>query len=108
MQLNFYKNHHSRIFENQEISRAIGDSVELLRKANRLFFVGNGGSMAVCSHMMEDFGKICRKRTYSFSDPALITCYANDYGYENALKEWLKLYFEQGDLLIAISSSGIR
>jgi D-sedoheptulose 7-phosphate isomerase len=56
--------------------------------------------------MMEDYGKMGRFKTFSFSDAALITCYANDYGYEQAMAEYLKLHFEPGDMLIAISSSG--
>lgn len=82
-------------------------SKQLVKTAQRIFFIGNGGSNAVCSHMMEDYGKMLRKQTFSFSDPSLITCYANDYGYENALMEWLKLYeIGANDLLVAISSSG--
>jgi D-sedoheptulose 7-phosphate isomerase len=56
--------------------------------------------------MMEDFAKVARYETFSFSDAALITCLANDHGFENAIAEWLKIYFKQGDILIAISSSG--
>jgi len=56
--------------------------------------------------MMEDFMKIGKKRTFAFSDPALITCFSNDYGYDNAMKEWLKVMWSENDLLVAISSSG--
>lgn len=56
--------------------------------------------------MMEDFAKIAGYETYGFSDPALITCFANDFGYEKAIQEWLKIYFKEGDVLIAVSSSG--
>jgi D-sedoheptulose 7-phosphate isomerase len=56
--------------------------------------------------MMEDFAKIAKFQTFAFSDAALITCFSNDYGYENAMKEWLAIYLEKGDLLVAISSSG--
>jgi D-sedoheptulose 7-phosphate isomerase len=82
------------------------EAVELLKPVKRMLFIGNGGSNAICSHMMEDFMKIARKQTLSFSDPALITCFANDYGYENALKEWINFNFQDGDVLVAISSSG--
>lgn len=62
--------------------------------------------MGICSHMYEDYAKIGKFKTYIFSDPALITCFSNDYGYENAMAEWLKIYFNKNDLLIAVSSSG--
>ena len=56
--------------------------------------------------MMEDFAKILRYESFAFTDPALITCFSNDYGYDNAMVEWLKVYFKKDDLLVAISSSG--
>lgn len=106
MQLNLYKDAFNSYFSSNEVTNEIMKSVELLQATERIFFIGNGGSNAISSHMMEDYGKVGKFKTFSFSDPALITCYANDYGYENALKEWLKLYLEAGDALIAISSSG--
>ena len=72
-----------------------------------VFFIGNGGSNSICSHMMEDFAKIQKFKTFCFSDPALITCYSNDYGYENAIAEWLKIYFQPNDILISIDGSFI-
>ena len=56
--------------------------------------------------MMEDWAKILKYESFSFSDPALITCFANDYGYENAITEWLRIYLKPDDILVAISSSG--
>jgi len=106
MLIKSYKDKSNELFESKEFEQKVNQAVEVLKGVKRIYFIGNGGSMAICSHMMEDYGKIARFKTYSFSDPALITCYANDYGYEHALTEWLKLYFEEGDLLIAISSSG--
>ncbi|UTW62727.1 SIS domain-containing protein [bacterium SCSIO 12741] len=106
MPLNLYNETYRAVFESEETAQLLDDWVQDILNANNLYFIGNGGSNSITSHMMEDFGKMVRKRSYSFTDPALITCYANDYGYENALAEWLKLYMEPGDLLIAISSSG--
>ncbi|WP_421796958.1 SIS domain-containing protein [Haliscomenobacter sp.] len=107
MQLNLYKKHFDRYFSEAIVSQQIKDSVELIKNSvKRIFFIGNGGSNSICSHMMEDFAKIARFPTFSFSDAALITCFANDYGYERAMEEWLKIHFMEGDLLIAISSSG--
>ena len=42
----------------------------------------------------------------NFNEPNLITCFSNDYGYENWIKEALKIYAKTDDLLILISSSG--
>ena len=106
MQIDLYHEYFSRFHSTPELKEQIEASVKIVRSVKRIFFIGNGGSNAICSHMMEDYGKIGRFRTHSFSDPALITCYANDYGYENAMMEWLKLHMDPGDLLVAISSSG--
>ena len=106
MQLDLYKNSFDAYFSKPELNQQISQCVELLNAKPRIFFIGNGGSNSICSHMYEDFGKMGRFETFAFSDAALITCYANDYGYENSLAEWLKLYFKPNDLLIAVSSSG--
>lgn len=107
MQLNLYKQGFSTYFNNAEVENQINESIEFVKtKAKRIFFIGNGGSNSICSHMMEDYAKIARFPTFAFSDAALITCFANDYGYENAMGEWLKIHFTEGDMLVAISSSG--
>lgn len=106
MQINTYNSFYNTFFNSTEFKLEFEKAMAILNKAKTIFFIGNGGSNAICSHMLEDYAKIGRFRTYSFSDPSLITCYANDYGYENAMAEWMKLYFEKGDLLVAISSSG--
>ncbi|MEX2596736.1 MAG: SIS domain-containing protein [Salibacteraceae bacterium] len=104
---NTYKEAYEAYFARLDLDELIDKSKVLVQNAHRIFFIGNGGSNSVCSHMMEDFGKMLRKQTFSFSDASLITCYANDYGYEHAFSEWLKLYeATDADLLVAISSSG--
>jgi len=106
MQLNSYKSAFDTFFSDGQIANGIEKSVTLVDQAKRIIFIGNGGSNAICSHMMEDYMKIAGKPTLSFSDGALITCFANDYGYEKAIEEWIKFSFQEGDLLVAISSSG--
>lgn len=105
-QLELYKKIFSEYFNNSSLEKQISEAIETVKKSKRIFFIGNGGSNAICSHMMEDYAKIGGYATFSFSDSALITCYSNDYGYENAMKEWLKIHFGKHDLLVAISSSG--
>ncbi len=106
MPLNMYKQKFTEFLNSPDIDRQIMESVALIKKHKRIFFIGNGGSNAICSHMMEDWAKVLRYESFSFTDPALITCFANDYGYEQAMVEWLKVYFKPGDILVAISSSG--
>lgn len=106
MQIDFYNTVYESYFKSESYKADHQKALDLLNNYKRIFFVGNGGSNAICSHMMEDYAKIARFKTQTFSDPALITCYANDYGYENAMYEWIKLNGDFDSLLIAISSSG--
>jgi D-sedoheptulose 7-phosphate isomerase len=106
MRLNFYKEQFNTFFDSQIIKEQIEESLVLIENSKRIFLIGNGGSNAISAHMAEDFSKAAQIPALCFSDAALITCYSNDYGYEHAIKEWLKIHFQQDDILIAISSSG--
>lgn len=106
MQIDLYNKAFAEYFESETIRKGISEAVAMIKPAKRLIFIGNGGSNSICSHMMEDYMKIASKQTLSFTDAALITCFANDYGYENAIAEWVNFSFQPGDILVAISSSG--
>jgi D-sedoheptulose 7-phosphate isomerase len=105
-QLELYHKEFSAYLSSPEVKSAMEKAMELLREHNRISFIGNGGSNSICSHMMEDYMKMMSKRTSSFTDAAMITCFANDYGWEKAMEEWIAFQFMPGDLLVAISSSG--
>ena len=68
--------------------------------------VGNGGSAAMASHVSVDLTKMCNIRGINFNEADLLTCFSNDYGYENWVQKALSFYADKGDLLICISSSG--
>ena len=72
----------------------------------KVILVGNGGSAAMASHVAVDFTKTAGIRAVNFNEADLITCFANDYGYENWVVQALESYADQGDLLVLISSSG--
>ncbi len=72
----------------------------------KIIIVGNGGSAAISSHVAVDFTKAAGIRAINFNEADLITCFANDYGYENWVSEALKSYSDFGDVIILISSSG--
>ena len=80
-------------------------SVHKERKT-QLFFIGNGGSSAIASHMTADFMKNGGMKTYSLYDNAVTTCMGNDYGYEYIFSRPLEFLLNSNDLLVAISSSG--
>jgi D-sedoheptulose 7-phosphate isomerase len=75
-------------------------------KGKKVIIAGNGGSAAIASHCAVDFTKNARIRCVNFNEATLVTCLANDYGYERWLEKAVELYADDGDLIILISSSG--
>lgn len=73
---------------------------------SQLFFIGNGGSSAIASHMTADFMKNGGMNTYSLYDSAVTTCMGNDYGYEYIFSRPMEFLVRERDLVVAISSSG--
>lgn len=72
----------------------------------KVIIVGNGGSAAIASNVSVDFLKNCKIRFLNFNEADLITCYANDYGHDNWIKECIKSYADKDDAVILVSSSG--
>lgn len=75
-------------------------------KGGTVWFVGNGGSSSIASHMAIDYSKNGGVRAMAFNDVAAITCMANDLGYHNIFAQQLEYHMRDGDVLVAISSSG--
>ena len=75
-------------------------------RGNKAIVAGNGGSAAMASHVAVDFTKQAGIRTVDFNEAGLITCFSNDYGYENWVASAIEFYGDEGDLAILISSSG--
>jgi len=88
------------------LHEAFRKAIDMFQNAGRVYFIGNGGSMATSMHMAEDYTKIGGIPSQAFSDAALLTCFANDYGYEHALAKAVQFFSVPGDILVAISSSG--
>ena len=72
----------------------------------KIIFVGNGGSAGIASHLAIDFSKNGRMPAMAFSDASALTCLANDYGYEYVFAKQIEFHGRNGDVLVAISSSG--
>ncbi len=77
-----------------------------------VFVCGNGGSSALALHLVTDLVKVAIDNGKNFptfalgSNSALTTMISNDYGYKEVFTLELKATGKEGDLLIAISSSG--
>ena len=73
---------------------------------SKLFFIGNGGSAAIASHMAADWMKNGGFQAMCFNDASSLTCLGNDLGYENVFAFPVNRFSRIGDVLFAISSSG--
>ena len=94
----------------EKIIDQLEKAAELIRainsKGNKVFIFGNGGSAAISSHFSVDLTKNAGLRCVNFNEADLITCFANDYGFEHWVEKAIDFYGDEGDLLIVISSSG--
>jgi D-sedoheptulose 7-phosphate isomerase len=88
------------------VERVVAQLLDGNRHEGRVFFVGNGGSAAIASHCAADYMKNGRLRALSLHDPAVLTCIANDLGYERVFADQLLRHAKRSDLLFIISSSG--
>ncbi len=76
------------------------------RFKQRFFFIGNGGSAAIAEHMAADWLKAGGVAAMCFNQSPLMSCIANDIGYDRVFANPLMLHGSAGDVLFAISSSG--
>lgn len=96
---------------NEEIFSVIEkfkDIAETCKKnQGKLIFAGNGASASLAEHGAVDFTKQAEIRAITFHDPNLITCFANDFGYENWMAQAIEYYSDKNDVAILISCSGV-
>jgi D-sedoheptulose 7-phosphate isomerase len=107
----------------EALDRAV-QAIEAAHTAGKqIFVIGNGGSAATASHMMNDLCKGTlghnpdkegssgwkRFRVIALTDNvSLMTAWANDTDYNHIFSEPLKNLAQAGDVLVAISASVIR
>ena len=82
-----------------------------LRAGSKILAIGNGGSMCDAAHFAEEFtGRFRKDRpalpVLACSDPAHLTCVANDFGFEHVFSRWIQALAKPGDVLVALSTSG--
>jgi D-sedoheptulose 7-phosphate isomerase len=82
------------------------DLLGIQEKGKKVIIAGNGGSAAMASHVSVDFTKQGNVRTVNFNEADLITCFTNDYGFDQWIARALDVYADHGDMAILISSSG--
>jgi len=96
-------------FSNDDLENLIKTSelmVEANKKNKKTLIFGNGGSAAIASHFSVDVTKNARVRCTNYNESDLLTCFANDYGYEKWVEKAIEFYSDPDDILILISASG--
>ena len=92
----------------EEVARAL---VQTFNAGGKVIAAGNGGSMCDAMHLAEELaGRFRDDRralpAIAISDPGLLSCVANDYGYERVFARFLEAHGRPGDLFVGISTSG--
>lgn len=85
--------------------------VDSIRGGNKIVACGNGGSMSDAMHFAEELSGRYRNDRQAYpaiaiSDPAHLSCVANDYGYAFVFSRMVEAIGSEGDVLLAISTSG--
>jgi len=111
---NFLNNYFSELQKLINPEKKINEKIILFKKyclevkknKKKIFIFGNGGSSSIASHFTTDMIVNNNIKVFNFSDSNLLTCFANDFGYENLFSKIIEYYGNKGDMLILVSSSG--
>jgi len=100
----------------QDLIEKISKSSEIMSKSLKnggtIFWCGNGGSASDSMHLSAELiGRLKKNRiplrSISLSsNPATITCIANDFGFENLFSRQIQALGKKDDILVSISTSG--
>jgi D-sedoheptulose 7-phosphate isomerase len=95
----------------ERIEQAGNIMVNSLKRGNKLISCGNGGSMSDAMHFAEELSGQYRNRRKALaaiaaSDVTHLTCAGNDFGFDHIFSRFVEALGQDGDVLIAISTSG--
>lgn len=105
----YFELYRSSILEtdvNDKIIELKDHFVSAHQAGKKVIFIGNGGSAAMASHCAVDITKNAHVRCVNFNEADLITCFANDFGYDHCYAKALEFYADDGDVVVLISCSG--
>jgi len=108
MSIKKYINNYNSLFTNVDNVEILKKKIKSFKKSSlkKILLFGNSGSSSNCAHIATDLVKVNKIKALSFNDHNLITCFANDYGFENWIKQTIKNFCSKNDFVILISSSG--
>jgi D-sedoheptulose 7-phosphate isomerase len=105
-----------RLLADQKTLDLFAEAVEIVvrcyQRGCRLYAAGNGGSAADAQHLVAEFvSKLARPRAPLPAealtvDTSVLTAIGNDYGYEHIFSRQLEAKLQEGDVFLAITTSG--
>ena len=96
----------------KDIEAAVNLIVKTFKTGRKVLLCGNGGSAADCQHMAGEFVGRFKKERKALpaialtTDTSIITALVNDYGGDIIFSRQVEALGREGDVLIAISTSG--
>lgn len=95
----------------EKINQFVDLLVETFQSGHKIYSAGNGGSHCDAMHFAEEWtGRYRKDRkpmpALAFSDPSHITCTSNDYGFEHIFERMVDAFGNDGDVFLAITTSG--
>lgn len=95
----------------ERVAQAANLMIASLKNGGKVMSCGNGGSLCDAMHFAEELSGRFRKdrpaiAAMSLADPSHMSCVANDFGYEYVFSRFLEAVGREGDVLLAITTSG--
>lgn len=105
-----------KMLESHDLLEGVEKTIELMvasyRRGGKVLFCGNGGSAADAQHLSAELsGRFRKDREPLFAEAlhvntSFLTAVGNDFGYDQVYSRMLGAMGADGDVLIAISTSG--
>ena len=95
-----------------ELEMAAQECVDALKRGNKIFFMGNGGSAAEAQHLAGELVSYFMTQSEPYAaialntDTSVITAISNDLGYKHIFSRQLQALSKPGDVAIYLSTSG--
>lgn len=96
----------------EQLNASISLCVDAINKGKKVLFIGNGGSASDAQHLAAElvgryrFDRASLPAIALTTDTSALTAIGNDYGYDEVFARQLAGLGQEGDVLVAISTSG--
>ena len=106
----------TRVLHDEQLHATVVEAgrltAEAMKAGKKLMVCGNGGSAADAQHLVAEFvsrltvDRPALRAVALTTDTSILTAIGNDYSYDNVFERQVEALANQGDVLLAISTSG--